>query len=195
MASRPDAVANAALAAHVRRPINIAFLDIAGEPVRVTDGPYHLTFAGTGDEDLDGHTFQALDPSVVSVGKVRAKEGGSDTVTLTLSGLAGIDDDVMTQIGNKAAWAGRDARIWKAMLDPVQLTRIGAIWCYHTGYMSVPKITGDRTSQEISLDVESYLGFLTQASGRTYLDQSSFDAGDLSAELAIAIANSGGKPR
>ena len=194
MATRPDTAAAAALAAHVRRPVNIAFLDLAGEPIRVTDAPYSMTFTGTGDEDLDGHTFTALDPSVVSVGKVRAKEGGADTVTLTLSGLAGIDDEVMTQIGDKAAWAGRDARLWKAMLDPVTFGRIGAIWCYHTGYMSVPKITGDRSSQVIALDVESYLGFFAQASQRTYLDQASFDPGDLSAELAIAIANSGGKP-
>lgn len=194
MVDRPDAAASAALAAHVRRPITFCFLDIAGDVVRVTDGPYSFTFAGTGDEDLDGHTFEAVDSRVVSVGPVKAKEGGTDTVTLRLSGLIGIDGDLMNQIGNRANWQGRDARLWKAMLHPDDLTRIGAIWSYYTGYMSVPKIVGDQTSQTISLDVESYIGFLGQASGRTYLDQDQFDPADKSAELAIAIANGAAQP-
>jgi hypothetical protein len=195
MDSRPDEASQAALAAAVRRPVTFCFLDILNGPIRVTDAPYSVTFSGTGDEDLDGFTFQALDPSFVSVSEVHAKEGGSDTVTLQLSGLAGVDDELMTDIGNKANWAGRDARLWKAMLDPVSLTRLGALWSFHTGYMSVPKIIGDRTNQLINLDVESYLAFFTQASNRTYLDQQSYDAGDMSAELAIAIANGAGNPK
>ena len=185
----PDLAAQAALAERVRRPVTFCFLDIAGEPVRVTDAPYSFTFAGTGDEDLDGFTFEAVDARVVSVGDVKAKEGGTDTLTLTLSGLAGIDGETMNSIGNRSNYQGRDARLWKAMLDPVELTRIGAIWPYYTGYMAVPKISGDQTSQTISLEIETYLAFFGQASNRTNLDQASFDPGDLSAELAIAIAN------
>lgn len=185
----PDLAAQAALAERVRRPVTFCFLDIAGEPVRVTDAPYSFTFSDTGDEDLDGFTFEAVDARVVSVGDVKAKEGGTDTLTLTLSGLAGIDGETMNAIGNRSNYQGRDARLWKAMLDPVQLTRVGAIWPYYTGYMAVPKISGDQTSQTISLEIETYLAFFGQASNRTYLDQASFDPGDLSAELAIAIAN------
>jgi hypothetical protein len=155
----------------------------------VTDAPYSFTFAGTGDEDLDGFTFEAVDARVVSVSDVKAKEGGSDTLTLTLSGLAGVDGDTMSAIANRANYQGRDARLWKAMLDPVELTTIGQIWPYYTGYMAVPKISGDKASQTISLEIETYLAFFSQASNRTYLDQLSFDPGDHSAELAIAIAN------
>lgn len=189
MVNAPDAAAGAALAERVRRPVTFCFLDIAEEPIRVTDAPYSFTFSGTGDEDLDGHTFQAVDPRVVSIAAVRAKESGTDTVTLTLSGLAGVDSELMDTIGNKANWQGRDARLWKAMLDPQTFTRIGAIWCYYTGYMSVPVIVGDQNSQTIRLDLESYLAFFGQASNRTYLDQDLYDPGDRSAELAIAIAN------
>lgn len=130
----PDLAAQAALAERVRRPVTFCFLDIAGEPVRVTDAPYSFTFAGTGDEDLDGFTFEAVDARVVSVGDVKAKEGGTDTLTLTLSGLAGIDGETMNAIGNRSNYQGRDARLWKAMLDPVELTRIGAIWCRHRSH-------------------------------------------------------------
>ncbi len=189
MDTRPDAIANAALAADVRKPVTFCFLDIGDEPIRVTNAPYSFTFSGTGDEDLDGFTFQAVDPRVVSIGAVKAREGGTDTLTLQLSGLAGVDDDLMTDIGDRSRWAGRDARLWRAMLHPQDLTRIGAVWSYYTGYMSVPKILGDRSSQTISLEIETYLAFFGQASNRTYLDQQSFDPGDRSAELAIAIAN------
>jgi hypothetical protein len=189
MDSRPDTAANAALAADVRKPVTFCFLDLADEPVRVTNAPYSFTFSGTGDEDLDGFTFEAVDPRMVSVGAVTAREGGTDTLTLQLSGLAGVDDELMTEIGTRANYVGRDCRLWRAMLDPQQLTRVGAIWPYYTGYMSVPKIVGDRNSQTINLDVESYLAFFGQASNRTYLDQLSYDPGDRSAELAIAIAN------
>lgn len=189
MDSRPDTAAQAALAADVRRPVTFAFLDFANEAVRVTNAPYDVAFAGTGDEDLDGFTFKAVDPRVVTVGPVKAKEGGSDTLTLQLSGLAGVDDEIMTEIGTRANFAGRDCRLWRGMLDPQDVTRIGTVWSYFTGYMSVPRIVGDRRSQVINLDVETYLAFFGQASNRTYLDQQSYDPGDLSAELAIAVAN------
>jgi hypothetical protein len=43
--------------------------------------------------------------------------------------------------------------------------------------------------------IESYLAALTSASNRTYLDQERYDAGDLSARAAIAIANGSNKLR
>ncbi len=189
MDSRPDASAQAALAADVRRPVTFCFLDLADGPVRVTNAPYNFTFAGTGDEDLDGFTFSAVDPRMVAVGTVKAQEGGSDTLLLTLSGLAGVDDELMTQLGDRANFIGRDCRLWRGMLAPEDLTQLGALWSYYTGYMSVPRVVGDRTSQTIQLSVESYLAFFGQASNRTYQDQQSYDPGDRSAELAIAIAN------
>ncbi len=189
MESRPDASAQAALAADVRRPVTFCFLDLADGPARVTNAPYNFTFAGTGDEDLDGFTFTAVDPRMVAVGTVKAQEGGSDTLLLTLSGLAGVDDELMTQLGNRANFIGRDCRLWRGMLDPEDLTQLGALWSFYTGYMSVPRVVGDRTSQTIQLSVESYLAFFGQASNRTYQDQQSYDPGDRSAELAIAIAN------
>jgi hypothetical protein len=188
-ALRPDADAVAALGTSVRFPITFVFLDLLGEPLYVTNGPYPVTFSGTGDPDLDGNTFQPLDPRFVSVGTVKAQEGGTDTLTLQLSGLAVVDTDTMNEIGDKAKFQGRDCRLWRALLDPTSLQRIGAVWSYYTGYMSTPKITGDKDSQTISLEVETYLAFFQQASNRTYLDQQSYDPGDLSASLAIAIAN------
>ncbi|WP_231958669.1 hypothetical protein [Altererythrobacter sp. B11] len=167
-------------------------MDLAHEQLRVTNAPYSMEFAGTGDEDLDGHLFDAVDARFVSVSPIKVALDGTDTVTLRLSGLAGVDDELMTEIGNKANFQGRDCRIWQAMLDPDNFARIGAIWTLMTGYMNVPKILGDQQSQIIELEVESYLGFMKRASGRTYLEQQNFDPGDRSGELAIAIANGAG---
>lgn len=189
MDTRPDSAASAALGTDVRWPIDFVFLDIDGDPIRVTNAPYPVSFAGTGDEDLDGFTFTPLRPDLVSVGPVQVKETGTDTVTLTLSGLPLLDDELMTELGDKARYQERDARMWKAMLHPQDLTRIGAIWSYYTGYMNAPKVTSDRGQQTITLEVESFLGFFDQASNSTYLDQVRLDPGDRSADLAIAIAN------
>ena len=189
----PDALAAAALAASTRRPATFCWLDIADEPVRVTDAPYSIAFAGTGDPDLDGHTFSAVDPRVVSVTAVKAKDTGTDTVALTLSGLAGVDAETMELLEVKANWQGRTARLWKGMVDPGTGALIGGLWAFYTGYMSVPKVVGDQSSQTIQLELESYLAFFGQSSNRTYLDQTSYDPGDHSAELAIAIANGASK--
>src|SRR5690606_4631556 len=129
----------------------------------VTNAPYGVELADTGDEDLDGHVFDAVDARLVSISPVRIREDGTETVTLQLSGLAGVDDELMTSLGNKANYQGRDCRLWRAMLDPNTFGRIGAVWPYFTGYMNVPKIVGDQEHQVIQLEVESYLGFLKRA--------------------------------
>lgn len=188
MADYPDAAAFAAIEQDVIHPVWVAFLDILGDPIRVTTAPYSLAITGTGDVDLDGHTFSAIDPTFVGVSPVQRKEGGAETVTATLSGLAGIDDDLMTQIGNKANWQGRTARLWQVMFD-ANLQQVGALWAFYTGYMTVPKITGSSETQVIQLDIESYLAFLAQPSNRSYLNQAEYDPGDLSAEASIAVAN------
>lgn len=191
--SSPDAAGAAALAEQLRHPVTFCFLDILGEPVRVTNAPYGFAFSGTGDEDLDGFTFDAVDPRVVSVGTVKAKEGGSDTLVLQLSGIPGVDSEMLDQIMTRTNWQGRDARLWKALLDPQDPSRIISMWSHFTGYMAVPRISGSRSSQTITLEVETYLAFFGQASNRTYLDQAAFDPGDRSAELSIAIANGASK--
>lgn len=188
--ARPDPNTAAALDRDVIHPVMFAYLDILGDPVRATTAPYSVQPSGTGDPDLDGHVFDAIDPTFVSVSPVKSKEGGTDTVTVQMSGLIGIDSELMTLIGNKANWQGRPARLWLALYDE-NLIRIGAIWPFHTGYMSVPKIVGSAASQTISIDIESYLAFLTQASNRSYLSQAEYDPADLSAEASIAMANGG----
>jgi hypothetical protein len=159
-----------------------------GDPIRVTTAPYSIAFTGTGDADLDGFTFSAVEPDFISVSPITMKEGGADTVTTTLSGLIGVDTTLLNQIGNKANWQGRVARLWQLQIDEA-LAQVGAVWPWFTGYMTVPKIVGDKASQTIQLEIESYLAFLRAASGRSYLNATDYDSGDLSAAASIACAN------
>ncbi|MEH3098879.1 hypothetical protein [Sphingomonas adhaesiva] len=187
--SRPDAIASAAIDAQSIRPVFFCFLDIVGDPLRACTAGRSLALSGTGDADLDGFTYDGIDPTVVDIGPVRAKEGGSDAVTAKLSGLLTLDSELLALIGDPANWQGRTGRLWRMIRDDSGVQR-GAIQHYYTGWMTGLTIVGDpEQGQTLNLTIESYLAAYSQASNRTYLDQETFDPGDLSARASIAIAN------
>lgn len=192
--SLPDATAGAQLTQQSFKIAWLAYLDFSGDPIRATTSPYTLTFpaSSTGDADLDGHTFVSVDPTMVSVTDVKNAEGGSDTLSFTLSGIVGPDTTLLNEIGNTAHWRGRSARLWAVIYDEAG-TQQGAVWPVYTGRMSAVQIMGDPSSQTVKLDVESYLSSFKQASGRTYIDQASFDPVDTTAKLKIGFANGAGK--
>jgi len=188
MQDGPNAAAIAALDAPVLVPFWVGWLDFLHDPIRVHTAPYTATYAGTGDPDLDGHIFQAGNASVITVGPVTHKEDGSETVTVMLSGQIGPDTGVMDEIGDRANFQGRIARLWKGLMQP-GTTNIIDVWPYYTGFMQVPRFVGNRESQTIALDIEGYYSMFSRAKGRTYLGQKDFDPGDDSATASIAIAN------
>lgn len=186
--SRPDAAASAALDEAIIRPVWFAYLDIAGDPIRACTAARSITFTGTGDPDVDGLPFDAINPDVVEIGAVRVKANGAEPVTAKLSGIAAIDDDTLALIGDKTNWQGRTARLWRIIRNEAGV-QVGALQHYYTGYMVALSVTGTPQSQTINLTIESYLAAYSQPSNRTYLDQQEFDPGDLSAKAAIAITN------
>jgi len=184
----PDTTAQAELDKPINRPGYIGFLDIVGDPIRVTTAPYNLSFSATGDADLDGQTFLAQDGVWMAVAPVENKEGGVGSVVVTLSGLTGLDDETLALINDAANWQGRRARLWAFMIGP-DGAPVGNVWAYYTGWMTVPKISGDRQRQTITMTIEGWQTYFSQASNRSWLSQSLFDPDDHSAELSIAIAN------
>lgn len=184
----PDNAAGAQLASGSFAVAWLAWLDIVGDPVRATTAPRSLTFGSVGDPDLNGQTFDAVDPTMVSVTDVRNAEGGSETISFTLSGIVGPDSTLLNILGDPSLWRGRTSRLWAVIYDEAG-TQQGAIWPIYTGRMSAMQIIGDPSQQTVKLDVESYLAALKQASNRTYLDQSSFDPLDNTAALKIGVAN------
>jgi len=186
--SRPDGVAAAALDAPVIRPVFMAWLDVLGDPLRANTSGRDLTFSGTGDPELDGFTFTGISAQFVDIGEVAYEEGGSKTVTCRLSGIVGLDSDILNLLGVRSNWQGRTARLWRIIRDEYG-TQAGAIQPYYTGWMTAMTIDPKPSSQTISLSIESYLAAFTAASNRSYLSQEQYDSGDLSARAAIAIAN------
>jgi hypothetical protein len=184
----PDSTAGAQLASGFFDQAWVAFLDFDGDPVRATTAKVSLTFTGTGDPDLDGHTFIAVDPTVVTVGDVKNAEGGSETLSFALSGIVGPDSDLLDMIGDPSLWRGRSARLWAVIYDETGEQQ-GAVWPSYTGRMSAVQLMGSPSGQTVKLDVESYLASLKQASNRSYLDQAEFDPLDNTAALTIGAAN------
>jgi len=191
---RPDNDAAAGLDLSLNRPVLFGYFDFLGGAVRVTNAPYSVAFSGTGDEELDGHTFDAVDHRMVALSDITYRDGGMDTVTATLSNLPLIDIDLENELGDPANWRGRTARIWEAVYSP-SLTRLGMPWGIMTGYMTNvrhamdPGGEGAPGSQTVIVSIEHYLAMATQPSNRSYLAQELYDPNDRSAEAAIAIAN------
>lgn len=183
-----DSTAKAAINSHFAVAWFI-FLDINTDPLRVTTGPANVTFASTGDTDLDGNTFLAFGGELVDVGDVANSDTGSNALTVTLDGITSMDATLLNDIGTVSLWQGRTARIWFQLYDPTGVTQQGAIVKYYTGYMSSVKVIATPMQQTIQLSVENYLAFTTQASNRSYLSQSIYDPADTSAAATLAAAN------
>ena len=186
--NRLDAIASGALSAEIVKPVWLAYLDIFGDPVRANSSGADMTITGTGDVDMDGHQFIGISHSFVDISAVSARQGGSNTVTATLSGIAGLDADTLALIGDKANWQGRPARLWRIIRNAANVQQ-GAVQHYYTGYMTALTIGAQPDQQSITVSIETYLAAFSQASNRTYLDQERYDPGDLSARASIAIAN------
>ena len=188
MASRPDSSAQAQLGAPHSIFRFLVWLDFVGDPVRSTTWPANITPSGTGDADLDGFTFEAINPEVVSIGDVQHGEDGSDTLSITLSGLPVINTDLLNIMGDTAKWRGRDARLWMGVANADYAPQ-GVLWSYYTGTMVGYRIAAQPDGQAIELRIEGYLGVLTPASNRSLMSQTRFDPDDRSAEVALASAN------
>lgn len=188
--SRPDPTASAALDGDVR-PIWLIYLDFLDEPLRGCTAGQTLTFSGTGDPDLDGQTFDGINSQMIDVSDVSSSEGGTDTLTVEISGIATLDADMLDAVNNPAIYQGRLARLWRIIRDASN-TQAGGVQAYYTGYMTSCVVDSQPTEQIITVQIEGYIAAHSAPSMRTYLDQESFDPGDLSARAAIAIANGAG---
>lgn len=184
-----DATAKAALELPVIAPAWFIYLDVLDDPIRATTHVANIIPTGTGDAELDSQEFIAVNPRVIEVGDVGQSDGGSDTLSVALSGVVTMDTALLEGIGDRAKWWGRVCRLWFRLYDETGVTAQGAFVPYYTGYMSAVKIHPSPESQIIKLEVENYLAAFNQASNRSYLNQKDYDSGDLSAAATISAAN------
>ena len=178
----------AALEAEIVRPVWLAFVDLDGDPIRVSTAGYDVTFADTGDAELDGFTFSAIDPSVLDVSEVSHREGGSENVTVTLSGILDLDQDILDAIGDRTKYQGRICRLWVGARD-TDGNFIGLVLPYYTGWMMAPELVPGPAQQIIRMTVMGYQSMDQDAANRTWLDQKLYDADDTSPESMLASVN------
>jgi hypothetical protein len=186
-----DSTAQAQIASGKYAPAFFVWIDILGDPIRLTTFGQDVTFAATGDPDLDGNLFHSFDHRAINVGDISNTDNGSDTLTVTLSSIASIDSTLMTEIASTSNWRGRTVRVWTQVYDATGVTKQGAIVPFYTGYASSVKIMPAPDSQSIALEVENYLALFSAASNRSYLNQAYYDAADTSAAATLAAANMG----
>lgn len=183
-----DSTAQTQIASGQFAPAYFIWIDIAGDPVRITTFGTNVTFASTGDADLDGNTFISFDHRAINVGDVTNTDTGSDTLKVTLSGVTSIDA-LLSEIATISNWRGRTVRLWMQVYDAAGVTPKGGIVPYYTGYASSVKVMPAPDSQTIVLEVENYLSLFSAASNRSYLNQKDYDSADTSAQATLAAAN------
>jgi hypothetical protein len=182
-----DATTKAALEATVVNWRVLIYADFVGDVLRGTSGLYDKVVSGSGDAELDA-TYESFSHNVINVSPVKHNESGSDTVSISMSGLVVNNAAFLNIIGDKAKWQGRTARLWFYCVDENE-TQVGSIIPYYTGYMNELGISGGTDSQTVTLTIENYLVSLSGSQNKTYLIQNIFDAGDLSAQVSVAAAN------
>lgn len=182
-----DATTQAALEAQIVNWRVLVYADFVGDVLRGTSGLYNKVITASGDAELDG-TYESFSHDLINVSPVKHNESGSDTVSISMSGLLVNNADFLAIIGDKTKWQGRTARLWFYCVDENE-AQIGSIIPYYTGYMNEVSISGSAESQTVSLTIENYLASIAGAQNKTYLIQNIFDAGDLSGEASISAAN------
>lgn len=189
--SRLDATAGAFVDdATVIRPVTFLFLDFDGDPLRANDSGMDISISGQSQPDLNG-LYKGVTGDFAELSPIRVAEGGSSPVSAKLSGLKGIDDEVLDIIGDETKWKGRLARVWRVIWD--QGGNLQGTWQhFYTGYMVDVLIAGSTAEQFIEITIESYLAVFSQASNRTYLNSRDFDPGDHSGDAALSAANGSG---
>lgn len=185
-----DATTQAALEAETVRWRALIYADFVGDTLRATSSTLDKTISGSGDAELDGF-YESFSHNIIEISPVVHNETGSDTVAVTMSGLI-VNSDLLNLIGNRTNWQGRAARLWFFVTDANE-NQVGQIVPYYTGYMNDVTIAGSPQEQKITLTIENYLVSLAARSNRTYMMQTLYDAGDLSANATVSAANGMGE--
>lgn len=185
---RPDATAKTALASTAFSAVYLIWADFADGALRFTTYGQDTTVSASGDSELDG-TYVAWAGQWLNIGDIDNSDGGSDTLTLTLSGIASIDSSLLNEIGDKSKWQGRACRIWCRLYDEAGASAQGAIFALYTGYMSSVRVVMAPEEQLIEVTLENWRAAFNAASNRTYLNQKDYDSADTSAQATISAAN------
>jgi hypothetical protein len=176
----------------------LIWADFDGDPIYWTSEVYDRTFGAseTGDSYLDGKTFKAStrpsdpqDALIVGLGDIEQGAGGSDTLTITLSGQILGDTDVLNIVGDRTKWAERRLCIWWFIRDDDGSIIGGIPDLYYKGRFVAVDDACAPDNSSLVVSIETYRAVLTGVSGRRIDQQQAYDAGDTSPAATVAAAN------
>jgi hypothetical protein len=183
------ALLDASLSANLVKPAILLFADFADMPLRYAFAPMSLTVpSGLADADVDceGYTFEALDDGVLQISSVSHDESGGDTLSVGFACHPG-QADILAAMDDPGIYSGRLFRLWLVLHDGAGLVTAISPSLGYTGFMSVPTQRVDPEAGEwmFTMEVESWMTLFGNAPSRTYLTQSAYDSGDLSANVSV----------
>lgn len=176
-----------AIAQPVIRPVLIAYLDIASDPISMWTGAGTFMPTGSGDAILNGKTFYSSQ-SFVDVTDIVEDQGIGGPVTITLK-ANDLDEDALRQVcRDRAAWRGRDAYLWLGLLD----TDLQSVYAdpvrIKTGVMTSMTVTRSNGEVSIQLVVDVDIQNASSAPFRL-LDHQRIHAGDTFSSFIIELSN------
>ena len=184
------AIADASVSAQHVVAALLIYAGFADLPLRVAYAPMPLTVpSGLTDADADcaGFLFETLTADVLRIGTVAHEDGGTDTLTATLTADPSTPD-LLNAIEDPTKYAGRQFRIWAALHDySGNVTELRPLY---RGYMMAPSQEFGGGEFTITMQIENWRAIISTAPGRSYLAQASYDAGDLSANVSLGQGNS-----
>lgn len=187
-----------ALAAVGIRTGYLARLEFLTETVFVTTLETALAVSGTGDDMLDGNTFEPLAHGVaVSVGDNAYSYDGSEEFTMTMAIPASPSLPIVNAGIYPSEYISRPAYVWRAVMFQPPGVDAPAEWGFRrirAGTMDRVQVRADGRQHIFTLTLESHASAISGAGGSTWLDQRRYDADDRSQDFAVNIANGSPAP-
>jgi hypothetical protein len=166
-------------------------LDIEGDPLFAWTGFGDLAFGAgeTGDEALDGQTFEGITHLVAEIGVIQDSQGGSGALEISLPGVD-LEEEAMRQVVyNQNAWQFKPAWVWLAVLDD-NGSPIGTPIRLKSGRIDQMPVEETEDGQgSIRCIIESHQAYGSEALATRYSEQQEINPADTSQKWVWQLAN------
>lgn len=189
--SRPLDTATAAAFQQSDLPVGfIIYLDILSDPLLTWTGLGDLVFAAgaTGDAQLDGNTFIGSG-TAFEIGATTDAIGGSDVMSITLTGVDLTQPMLRQVITNRNRWQFRRAYVWMMVLDPVTYAIVGKPFRIKTGRMDQMPYAESANGGVVTCKIEGQQAYGKQPLMTRYSEALDLNNTDVSQNYVYSLAN------
>lgn len=168
----------------------IVKLDILGDPLLTWTGLGDLVFTAgqTGDAQLDGNIFTGSG-NIFNIGVVTDAYGGSDTMTISVTGVDITMPLLRQLIYNRDRWQFRKAWVWMVVFDPVTSTVTGKPFRIKTGRMDQMPYSESGGMGTVSVNIEGQQSYGQQPLLTRYSEAPDLNSADVSQNFVYSLSN------